>query len=190
MFICISNDYIFIGLCISNWEEWELIESITSILKVVHSKIGELVYSNKDDKWLRNEGIWFYKYNYILPKTGRACGELQEIPLPTFQSHEWPNIEHTILSSFRYKLYSEVQVGMKESGGIGVHLSIFMPFLVFRYFFQNENSLRETNKTYMTSSPSKELLSDIFHSGWDTRIHDKHGEQIECRVNHTKLSFR
>lgn len=57
-------------LCISNWEEWEPIESITSILKVVHSKIGELVYSNKDDKWLRNEGISFYKYNYILPKTG------------------------------------------------------------------------------------------------------------------------
>ena len=136
MFICISNDYMFIGLCISNWEEWEPIESITSILKVVHSKIGELVYSNKDDKWLRNEGIWFYKYNYILPRRSRACGELHEIPLPTFQSHEWPNIEHTILSSFRYKLYSEVQVGMKESGGVGVHLSIFMPFLVFRYFFR------------------------------------------------------
>ena len=79
---------------------------------------------------------------------------------------------------------------MKESGGIVVHLNIFMPFLVFQYFFQNEESLRETNKAYVTSSPSEELLSNIFHSAWDIRIHEKHGEQIECRVNHTKISFR
>ena len=51
-------------------------------------------------------------------------------PFTNIQSHEWPDIEHTILSSFRYKLYSEVQVGMKESGD-GVHLSIFIPFFVF-----------------------------------------------------------
>ena len=43
---------------------------------------------------------------------------------------------------------------MKESGGIGVHLKIFMSILVFWYFFQNEESLRVTNKTYVTSSPS------------------------------------
>lgn len=92
-------------LCISNWKEWEPAECITSVFQAIHSKIGELLYAGKDPRWLKKEGIFFYKYEYILPKRMGSCGYLKEIPLPSLNLLEWPHVDESSASSFRYKLF-------------------------------------------------------------------------------------
>lgn len=174
-------------LCISNWEKWEPIESVTSVLQVFHSKIGELLYAGQSPTWLKNEGVWFYKYNYILPQSSRHHGHLEEVK----DALDWqPNgdIEQSIISSFRFKLFSDVQGKMKENGSVLVHVDTFMPFYIFIHFFQNEQ-LRRTKKAFRTSTPSDSLLSKLFHSGWDKREHEVNGEVVECRLSHDKISF-
>ena len=88
-------------------------ECITSVFQAIHSKIGELLYVVKDPTWLKKEGILFYKYEYILPKTIGSCGYLKEIPLPSLNLLEWPSVDDSSVSSFHYKLFSEMQIGMK-----------------------------------------------------------------------------
>lgn len=180
-------------LCVSNWEKWEHIESITSVLQVFYSQIGELLYAGQSPTWLKKEGVWFYKYNYILPQSSRHLGHLEDNILPSLNTLEWkPNgdIEQSIVNSYRFKLFSDVQGGMKENGSVLVRVDIFMPFYIFIHFFQNEESIRRTKKTYSTSTPSDCLLSKLFHSGWDKREHEVNGEVVECRLNHEKLSLR
>ena len=45
--------FFYVGLCISNFEEWQPVESITSTLRVFHSHIGEILYEGKDSTSLR-----------------------------------------------------------------------------------------------------------------------------------------
>ena len=93
-------------LFISNWKEWELVECITSVFQVVHSKIRELLYPGKDPTWLKNEGVFFYKYEYILSKTIGSCGYIKEIPLPSLSLLEYPSVDDCFVIYFRYKLFS------------------------------------------------------------------------------------
>ena len=53
--------FFYVGLCISNFEEWHPVESITSTLCVFHSHIGEILYEGKDSTSLREEGYGFIK---------------------------------------------------------------------------------------------------------------------------------
>lgn len=179
-------------LCVSNWEKWELIESVTGVLQVFHSQIGELLYAGQSPTWLKNEGVWFYKYNYFLPQSS-LHGHLEENILPSLNTLEWQHNGETvqaIINSFRFKLFSDVQGGMKENGSVRVRFDIFMPFYIFIYFFHNEESIRRIKKTYNTSTPSDSLLSKLFHSGWDKREHKVNGEVVECRLSHDKMSLR
>jgi hypothetical protein len=104
------NIAFILGLCISNWKEWEPVECITCIFQAVHSKIGELLYPGKDPTWLKKEGALFYKYKCILLKTIGSCGYLKEIPLPSLSLLEWPSVDDYFVSSFvtscfqKYKL--------------------------------------------------------------------------------------
>ena len=103
---------------------------------------------------------------------------------------EWPSVDDSSVSSFCYKLFSEMQIGMKEKGGICVRSGIFMPFSMFFHLFHKEESIRQTGKMYATSKPSNELLTNLFFTGWDTRVHDQSGEEIQCRLSHDTLSFK
>ena len=103
---------------------------------------------------------------------------------------EWPSVDDSSVSTFRYKLFSEMQIGMKEKGGIRVRSGIFMSFSMFFHLFHKEESIRQTGKMYATSKPSNELLTNLFFTGWDTRVHDQSGEEIQCRLSHDTLSFK
>ena len=83
-----------------------------------------------------------------------------------------------------------MQIGMKEKDGIHVRSGIFMPFSMFVRLFHHEESIRQTGKMYATSKPSNELLTILFFTGWDRRVHDQNGEEIECRLSHDTLSFK
>ena len=65
-----------------------------------------------------------------------------------------------------------------------------MPLSIFVHLFGKDESIRQTGKMYSTSKPSDELLTILFFTGWDRRIHDKSGEEIECRLSHDTLSFK
>ena len=119
-----------------------------------------------------------------------SSGYLKEIPLPSLSLLEWPSVDDSLLSSLRYKLFSEMQLGMKEKGDIHALSGIFMPFSIFVHLFGKDESIRKTGKMYYTSKPSDELLTILFFIGWDRRLHDQSGEEIECRLSHDTLSFK
>lgn len=43
---------------------------------------------------------------------------------------------------------------------------------------------------YATSNPSNELFTILFFTGWDRRVHDQSGEEIECRLSQDNISFK
>ena len=126
----------------------------------------------------------------MLPKTIGSCGCLKEIPLLSQNLLEWPSVDDSSISSFRYKLYSEMQIGMKEKGGIHVRSGIFMPFSMFVHLFHTDDSIKQIGKMYATSKPSNELLTSLFFTGLERKVHDQCGEETECRLSHDSLSFK
>ena len=124
--------YIFlcVGLFISDFEEWQPVESITSILSVFHSQIGEMLYEGKNSMSLRKEGVWFCKYDYFLPSSKRI-GWIEEAKLPTLHEIALPIPHPTLIDCIRSKLVLEIKSGVREKGGACDHFSMHLPFLVF-----------------------------------------------------------
>ena len=73
--------------------------------------------------------------NTFFQKRFGSSGYIKEIPLPSLNLLEWPSVYDSSVSSFRYKLFSEMQLGMKEKGGIHAPRGIFMPFSIFVHLF-------------------------------------------------------
>ena len=117
-------------MCISNFEEWQPVESITSILSVFHSKIGEILYEGKNSTSMREEGVWFYKYDYFLP-SGKRDGHIEESNLPMLCQIGLPNSNPTLIDCVWSKLVLEIQSGMRKKGGACDHFGIYLPFFVF-----------------------------------------------------------
>ena len=144
-------------------------EYITSVFQAIHSKIGKLLYIGKDPTWLKKEGIFFYKYEYILPKTIGSSGYIKEIPLPSLILLEWASVYESLVSSFRYKLFSEMQLGMKEKGGIHARSGIFMPFSIFVHLSRKDESIRQLVKCILLQNLLMSYSQFCFHRvGWKT----------------------
>jgi hypothetical protein len=63
-------------------------------------------------------------------------------------------------------------------------------FLVFVEVFKEEDSIRMNKKTYSCTNPSDMLLSNLFYSRWNTRLHFVNGEQLKCVLSVETLRFR
>ena len=72
------------------------------------------MYVGKDPAWLKKEGIFFYKYEYILSKTIRLSRYLKEIPLPSLSLLEWPSVDDSSVSSFHYKLFQKCNLEWRK----------------------------------------------------------------------------
>jgi hypothetical protein len=164
-------------------------ESITSILRVFHSQIGEILYEGKNSMSLREEGVWFYKYDYFLPSSKRV-GRIEEAKLPTLHEIGLPNSNPTLIDCIRSKLVLEIQFGMREKGGACDHFGMHLPFLVFVEVFKEEDSIQMTKKKYSCTKPFDMLLSNLFYSRWNTRLHLVNGEQLKCVLSVETLCFR
>jgi hypothetical protein len=164
-------------------------ESITNILHVFHSQIGEILYEGKNSTSLREEGVWFYKYNYFLP-SGKRVGRIEEAKLPTLHEVGLPNSNPTLIDCIHSKLVLEIQSGMWEKGGACDHFGMHLPFFVFVEVFKEEDSIQMTKKTYSCTNPSDMLLCNLFYSGWNTRLHLVNGEKIKCVLSVETLHFR
>lgn len=133
-------------LCISNFEEWEPVECISSILKVFPSQIGEKLYVGNDSTLLREEGVWFYKYSYFLISSKRV-GHIEEAKLPTLREIGLSNFNLTLIDFICSKLILEIQSGMWEKGGAFDHFGMHLSFISFVELFKEEDSIRMTKKT-------------------------------------------
>lgn len=150
-------------------------EIISSILSVFHSKIGELLYEGKNATSLREEVVWFYKYDYFLP-SARRVGHIEEFKLPMLHEICLPNSNPTLIDCIHSKLVLEMQSRKREKGGACDHFVMHLQFLVFAKTFKEEDPIRLNKKTYVFTNPSNKLLSKLFYSGWDTRLHIVNGE--------------
>lgn len=134
-------------LCISDFEEWQPVESITSTSRFFHLHIGDILHEGKNSMSLREEGVWFYKYEYFLP-SGKRLGQIEEAKLSTLSEIVSPNSNPTLINCIRSKLFLEIQSGMREKGGACDHFGMHLPFLVFAEVFKEEESIRMTKKTF------------------------------------------
>ncbi|KAJ7565499.1 hypothetical protein O6H91_02G063400 [Diphasiastrum complanatum] len=114
--------------CIS---EWELAQSLAGILDVIHSDVGKLQYRGRSPKELADCSIYFYESLYT-----PGFGKLEAIPLPSFQSDEWPTPDTIVSESLRCKLLIDIRNAMKINiGSKIVHLSWFISLHIFVDFF-------------------------------------------------------
>ena len=163
-------------------------ESITSILKCFPFKIGEILYKGKNSTSLRQEGVWFYKYDYFL-SSGKRDGDIEEANLPMLCQIGVPNSNPILIDCVWSKLFLEIQFGMRKKGGSCDHFGMHLPFLVFAEIFKEEDSIRMTKKMYVCTNSSEMLICNLFYSRWDTRLHLVNGEQLKCVLSVETLRF-
>ena len=89
---------------------------------------------------LREEGVWFYKYDYFIPRSKRV-GRIEEVKLPTLREIGLPNSNPTLIDCIHSKLVLEIQSGMQEKGGQCDHFSMHLPFLFFVEVFKEDDSI-------------------------------------------------
>ena len=65
-------------------------ESISNIFDVYHAFIGEQIYKGRTHRDLADNGIFFYDMHYFEPNTCFGWGHLTPLPLPSFESKDWP----------------------------------------------------------------------------------------------------
>ena len=164
-------------------------ESITSTLLVFPSHIEEILYEGKDSKSLREEGVWFYKYDYFLPR-GKRMGRIEEAKLPILHEIGLPHSNPTLIDCIHSKLFLEIESGMREKGGVCDHFGMNLPFFVFAEVFKEEESIEMTKKTFSCTNPSDMLLHNLFYPRWNTRLHLVNGEQLKCVLSVETLRFR
>lgn len=168
--------------CIS---EWEPAQSLAGILDVIHSDVGKLQYRGRSPKELADCGIYFYESLYT-PQTDGGFGKLEAIPLPSFQSDEWPTPDSIVSESLRCKLLIDIRNAMKISTGSKiVHLSWFISLHIFVDFFSSA-SVRRTPTLFVCKDLSDETLSDLMDQGWDSKTNN----DIECRIKKSSMIFR
>ena len=71
-----------------------------------------------------------------------------------------------------------MQLGMKEKGGIHARSGIFMPFFIYFHLFGKDELIRQNFKLHSTSKAYDKLLTILFFTGWDRRLHYQSGEEI------------
>ena len=86
----------FADLFPSNCIEWEPIESLTGLLEVWHSEVGEEMYKSRS---IKGKNVFFYNSMYLVSKLS-VYGTLRPISLPRFLSGEWSVSSTYILEGF------------------------------------------------------------------------------------------
>lgn len=141
-------------------------ESISGIFDAFHAYVGEKRYKGRNHKDLAEHGIFFYDMQYFEPNRSSGWGRLTPLPLPSFESKDWPLPTAQTSEGYRIRLYQDIQKSLKASIATkNVRLSIFMPIEVFvDFFFDEEIRIAST----MFICKSSEAL-DFLDNGWDTR---------------------
>ncbi|MCO5610053.1 hypothetical protein L7F22_064288 [Adiantum nelumboides] len=105
-----ASNYVFPSTLV----EEQPIQSLSGTFMAVHAHIGEVMFANVPMKDLVERRIFFYSYNYIVPKTTEAYGKLEPIDPPSLQSPAWPIPDDWSLLSLKQKVVDDLKASPDE----------------------------------------------------------------------------
>lgn len=183
--------YNFTDLYPSACEDWIDPLSILGIIVVVHGEIGELTRGFRTHTELLEENVFFYNAQYIPRRGGQQYGQLIPIPLPPFDSPEWPLPDMTTSEAFRSKLRHDFWIAMRpNTGSKQTHLSWFMPIGVFVDLFSAaEDNMHRTPTMFFFRNLSDNLCSSLMDDGWDEKI-TYGADVIKTVVHRPSVTFK
>lgn len=164
----------------SNRVDWQPIQCVTGIFDCYHAFVGEKLYTGRTHKELAENGIFFFDMTYNEPSTPCAWGRLAALPLPSFDSKDWPLPASHTSEGFKIRLQHDIRNALKLSIATkNVRISVFMPIEVFVDFFYDEEV--RTTSTMFICKPSSAL--EFLDKGWDS----KKEEETICVVDKRSL---
>lgn len=162
----------------SNLEDWQSLESIVDVFDCYHRDIGEELYKDRTYTSLADSGIFFYDHFYTAPTRRRGYGQVRELPLPEFNSTEWPLPCSSTSEAYRCKMFTEIQKCMKPNISCRqCRVNVFMPIGVFVDFFSNSR-IRTTKTMMVVQSLARNDMLQFLDKGWDT----KEDSGITCKI--------
>ena len=75
-------------------------QSIMEVIVVMHVEVGELTRGNRSHIELLHDNVFFYNAFYKPRHAQIEFGTLESIPLPSFESPDWPLPDMTTTESF------------------------------------------------------------------------------------------
>ena len=106
------------------------------VFDCVHGNIREQIYKDRSKSSLADNEVFFYDHFYYIPTKRQACGgKLDKIPLPHFDSPDWPLPSQGTSEAYRCRIFIEIQKCMKPNvASTQSRVNIFMPIDVFINF--------------------------------------------------------
>lgn len=167
----------------SNFEEWQSLESIVDVLDCFHGSIGEQIYKGRSKSTLAENGVFFYDHFYYIPKNRQRYGMVEKIPLPDFDSLEWPLPSQSTSEAYRCRIFTEVQKCLKPNvASTQSRVNIFMPIEVFVDFFSS-STLRMTKTMIKIENMESNTMLQCVDKGWDT----KEEMGVVCKIQHPSV---
>ena len=114
------------------------------------------------------------------------------IPLPDFDSPNWPLPNMATTESFQAKLWQDFQNSMHPTtSSKRTNLSWFMPIGVFVNLFYVAIHMRRTKMMFVYKEVTEELCASLMDNGWDTKVtRIQDAEFLKTTVAQGSLSFR
>jgi len=163
---------------------------IEGVICVTHAEVGELMRGNRPHKELLGDGVFFYNAFYVTGTTETQFGRGEPIPLPSFNSPEWPLPDMCTTEAFRARLRFDFQNAMRpNTGSSQTHLSWFMPIGVFIDLFATTDTIQRTANMWVFKQVSDALCQSLMDGGWDSKVTFR-ANAIKCTVARASLIFR
>lgn len=170
--------------------QWLDPKCIEGVISVTHAEVGELMRGNRLHKELLHDGIFFYNALYVTQTPGTQFGRVEPIPLPSFNSTDWPLPDMSTTEAFRARLRLDFQNAMRPTTGSSqTHLSWFMPICVFIDLFAAAHTFQRTPTMWIFKEVSDQLCQSLMDGGWDSKV-TFGADVIKCMVAKPSLIFR
>ena len=151
-----------------------------------HGSIGEQIYKDRSKSNLAENGIFFYDHFYYVPNKRQTYGNVEKIPLPKFDSHDWSLPSQGTSEAYRCKIFTEVQKCMKPNvASTQSRVNIYMPIEVFVDFFSS-STLRVTKTMIKVENIEINTMLHCVDKGWDT----KQDREVICKVQLSSISCK
>ena len=156
----------------------------------MHAEVGELIHHDRSHRELRDASIYFYRWIYAFAVGHRLYGQLEEIPLPSFNSLSWPLPDMSTSESFRAKMRLHIRLAMKpNTGSRRSHVQWFMPLTVFIDLFASAVNRVRSPTLFTIRNLEAGSFDDLMDKGWNQKVTEA-GDIIRCSVNLPSVVFR
>ncbi len=92
--------------------EWQPVECLSGTFKAIHKGLADVIHADKSPSFFKDNNLFVYFSQYKVPTREGACGELQELPIPSILSLEWESPDPCTTASFITKITDDVLKAM------------------------------------------------------------------------------